>query len=91
MRGKTEDEILNQRRELENAIPFKDWQVIASYKPEFKDKPKLYALGQSLSMLAEADLLIVSADDYANPSYPGVSYEVEAALDYGVNVYFVNG
>ena len=93
MRGKTDEEILGRRAEivamLHQAFPTKDIDVIDSFTKDesLKEKGSVAMLGHSISLMADADLVIfdwghsMSIDeDY----HPGMEIEFHVAREYKI-------
>lgn len=92
MNGKTNEEIERVRKNainnIKNNCSDQEIEVIDSF---FKDAPDvktkgLYYLGKSLELLATADVAYF-AGDWEN--YRGCRIEYEAAIDYGLDVLYV--
>ena len=66
MRGKTHEEILNNIREVQEFLTkyldSTNIEIIESYFPKNKSKEPLVALGDSIKMLANADLAVFLDD-----------------------------
>lgn len=66
MRGKTHEEILSNIREVQEFLTkyldSTNIEIIESYSPRNKDKEPLVALGDSIKMLAQADLAVFLND-----------------------------
>lgn len=65
MRDKTQEQIVNARNEAVAIIREKyndDVTILESYKPEFKDLPPIACLGESLKIMAEADIVVFIGD-----------------------------
>lgn len=86
MRGKTQDEILNERNRIIEEIQAKigDHEVLDTYFDDFGDATKpLQYLAKSLWMLADADCAYF-AHDWA--AYRGCRIEHDCAIDYNVEI-----
>ena len=86
MRDKTQERIVNARNEAVAIIREKyndDVIILESYKPEFKDLPPIACLGESLKIMAEADV-VVFIGDWA--SARGCKIEHEVADKYGKTI-----
>lgn len=66
MRGKTHEEILSSIREVQEFLTkyldSTNVEIIESYSPRNKNKEPLVALGDSIKMLAQADLAVFLND-----------------------------
>lgn len=66
MRGKTHEEILSSIREVQEFLTkyldSTNVEIIESYSPNNKSKEPLVALGDSIKMLAQADLAVFLND-----------------------------
>lgn len=65
MRNKTQEQIVNARNEAVATIREKyndDVTILESYKPEFKDLSPIACLGESLKIMAEADIVVFIGD-----------------------------
>lgn len=66
MRGKTHEEILSNIREVQEFLTkyldSTNIEIIESYSPKNKSKEPLVALGDSIKMLANADLAVFLDD-----------------------------
>lgn len=62
MRGKTETQIREERQAIIDRLNevYSDVEIVDSYKPEFKNRKKLEALGDSIKFLSEADALCLA-------------------------------
>ena len=87
MRGKTDDEILKERKSLIADVYMKTHEEILVLESFFTNVPKqatpLWYLGQSLVLLSTADM-VVFAPGWEN--YRGCRMEHQAALDYGIPI-----
>lgn len=85
MRGKTHEEILSNIREVQEFLTkyldSTNIEIIESYSPKNKSKEPLVALGDSIKMLANADLAVF-LDDWNQ--YRGCIIEYHAAKIYEV-------
>lgn len=78
MRDKTQEQIVNARNEAVAIIREKyndDVTILESYKPEFKDLPPIACLGESLKIMAEADV-VVFIDDWTSAKGCEIEHEV---------------
>lgn len=90
MRDKSQEQIVNARNEAVAVIREKyndDVTILDSYKPEFKDLPPIACLGESLKIMAEADI-VVFIGDWA--SARGCKIEHEVADKYGKTIIDMN-
>lgn len=86
MRDKTQEQIVNARNEAVAIIREKyndDVTILESYKPEFKDLPPIACLGESLKIMAEADIVVFIGDW---TSARGCEIEHEVADKYGKTI-----
>lgn len=87
MRGLTEEEILNTRKEMKAWLEDRGYDVIDTFidhDPEHHHKNHaLYCLGESLKMMADCDL-VVFCGDWANTR--GCRIEYMAAREYGIGM-----
>lgn len=86
MRDKTQEQIVNARNEAVAIIREKyndDVTILESYKPEFKDLPPIACLGESLKIMAEADVVVFIGDW---TSARGCEIEHEVADKYGKTI-----
>jgi len=85
MRGKTHEEILSNIREVQEFLTkyldSTNIEIIESYSPKNKSKEPLVALGDSIKMLANADLAVF-LDDWNQ--YRGCIIEHHTAKIYEV-------
>ena len=85
MRGKTHEEILSSIREVQEFLTkyldSTNIEIIESYSPKNKSKEPLVALGDSIKMLANADLAVF-LDDWNQ--YRGCIIEHHTAKIYEV-------
>ena len=94
MKGKTDEEILGRRAEivamLHQAFPTKDIDVIDSFTKDesLKEKGSVAMLGHSISLMADADLVIFdwSNDRYEN-YHPGMEIEFQVACEYKIPLF----
>lgn len=85
MRGKTHEEILSSIREVQEFLTkyldSTNVEIIESYSPSNKNKEPLVALGDSIKMLAQADLAVFLNDWN---QYRGCIIEHHAAKIYDI-------
>lgn len=90
MRNKSREEILNSRaaakRILENyyAAPI---EIIDSFIEDSEDKTPVYLLGQAISKMADADLVLLFDDIF---EYSGCRIEYEVAIEYKIPTVFLS-
>jgi hypothetical protein len=91
MRGLSHDNIVLIRENIQKS--FKEtfgpsFEFIESYKPELKHKSPIDALGASLQMMSDADIILIPEDikntDFKN--LKGVEFEYLIAKSYGKHV-----
>lgn len=87
MRGKTDEEILKERKSLIADVYMKTHECVQVLDSFFTGAPEdatpLWYLGQSLVMLSAADM-VVFAPGWEN--YRGCRLEHQAAVDYGIPI-----
>lgn len=103
MRLLSQDQILEVRNVIMRdfkALFGNDFEFIESYKPELKHKTPIEALGHSLIMLSEADIILASKTRYDSVKNEtvsdcndqkllrGVETEIIVASTYGIPVIF---
>lgn len=89
MRGRTPEAIEDTRykmHKMAEIITGEEFEVIASYKPEFKGMSPIACLGESIKMMADADVYIGIKDAYENR---GCTCENAVAQAYGIKTIFV--
>lgn len=103
MRDLNETQIVEIRNLIINGFTNlfgKDFEIIESYKPELKSKSPVEALGKSLGMLSEADILLApryNRDQMVSNSclhnvlditLKGVEFEILIAENYNIPTIF---
>ena len=88
MKGRKQEDIeysMEKMKKIAEALFDEELEVIDSYKPEFKDKPPVYCLGQSISFMSEADYFIGTERRwYGAETYCGCEIERNVAFNYGI-------
>lgn len=89
MRGKSETYILALREMAAEALrkkyPVEDVTILPSYRPEWASLPRLEALGQSLALMKEADLVVFLP---GSKEAQGCKVELYVCREYGIRYAF---
>lgn len=89
MRGKSESYILALREMAAEALrakyPVENIMILPSYRPEWAGLPRLEALGKSLAMLGEADLVLFLP---GSKEAQGCKVELYVCREYGIRYAF---